>query len=98
MTDNEIIKALKCCGRKHNEKNDTYCKECHSENGKGRVEVVIDLINRQKAEIEKIKKKTKKLKYFFSTNGVVYVPKFIVDNLVKEVTEVNENEMPDMRK
>lgn len=59
MTDNEIIKALKRCGRKHNEKNDTHCKECHFKSYLPCVAFLcdrtIDLINRQKAEIEKYK-------------------------------------------
>ena len=52
----------------------------------------IDLINRQKLEIEKIKKK---LQYYLNINeenGVVYIPKFVVDNLVKEMTEVETNQ------
>ena len=55
MTDNEIIKALECCVTNKCDECAIY-KECHSENGKGRVEVVIDLINRQKAIIEKSEK------------------------------------------
>ena len=58
LTDNEIIKALKCCGRKHNEKNDTYCKECQFKSYLPCVAFLcdrtIDLINRQKAEIERL--------------------------------------------
>ena len=53
MTDSEIIKALRCCA-------DRYCKGC-SEQGKANCKESIaalswDLINRQKAEIEKLKK------------------------------------------
>ena len=53
MTDNEIIKALECCVTNKCDECVIY-KECHNENGKGRVQVVIDLINRQKAEIERL--------------------------------------------
>lgn len=52
----------------------------------------INLINRQKLEIEKIKKK---LQYYLNINeenGVVYIPKFVVDSLVKEMTEVETNQ------
>lgn len=59
MTDNEIIKVLKRCGRKHNEKNDTYCKECQFKSYLPCVAFLcdrtIDLIKRQKAEIESLK-------------------------------------------
>lgn len=55
MTDNEIIKTLECCKKPLRESN---CKECafyHS----GRcslnmLNAVLDLINRQKAEIERL--------------------------------------------
>ena len=59
MTDNEIIKALKCCGRRHNERNDTYCNECQFNNCLPCVAFLcdrtIDLINRQKEEINELK-------------------------------------------
>ena len=52
MTDNEIIKALECC--KH--KKYLYCKECNffgsASCNSHLVASAIDLINRQKAEIE----------------------------------------------
>lgn len=78
MTDNEIIKALKCCGRKHNEKNDTYCKECQFKNYLPCVAFLcdrtIDLINRQQAEIERLTTEIKKLKremsYMSSPNTI----------------------------
>ena len=60
MTDNEIIKALKGCGRKHNEENDTYCEECQFKSYLSCVAFLcdrtIDLINRQKNKIERLKK------------------------------------------
>ena len=58
MTDNEIIKALECCGFEYGnlcsvcpkyEKDNDFCQEeLHN--------YAIDLINRQKAEIERLKK------------------------------------------
>ena len=67
MTDNEITKALKCCGRKHNEKNDTHCKECHFKSYLPCVAFLcdrtIDLINRQKAEIERLNEKYSRMKF-----------------------------------
>lgn len=55
MTDNEIIKALKCC-------RDCKCKECPCyKNIEGEMrcteideEEILELINRQKAEIERL--------------------------------------------
>ena len=54
MTDNEIIKALECCGRES-------CNGCPYRNGKCHqgnpmIRDARDLINRQKAEIESLKK------------------------------------------
>mgnify|MGYP007119866790 CR=1 FL=1 len=69
MTDNEIIKALECC------KNDdcwVACKECPavkydicidgtSKISNGVLNKVIDLINRQKAEIESLQQENKQI-------------------------------------
>ena len=58
MTDNEIIKALEGCGRKHNEENDTYCEECQFKSYLSCVAFLcdrtIDLINRKDAEIKRL--------------------------------------------
>ena len=58
MTDNDIIKALKCCF--NNDWNKTKCNECPFYNGGGSCvdelkKSIFDLINRQKAEIERLK-------------------------------------------
>ena len=50
MTDNEIIKALKCCWNGE-------CNNCPNQSNCAEISVfdsVIDLINRQKAEIERL--------------------------------------------
>ena len=151
MTDNEIIKALECClsGKDY----DTACMKCPiepiCESDDILLKYALDLINRQKAEIERLKKKANtpfakvtfdenKLKEIvsdvaknieFNLNSVkseaikefaerlkekldncrmvhdyIYTGydtrdiRYCIDNLVKEMTEVNENEMPDMRK
>ena len=63
MTDNEIIKALECCQTEY----DRNCKECPYERYKthyistitcsSRMRAdLLDLINRQKAEIERLQK------------------------------------------
>jgi len=52
MTDNEIIKALECCSNRY----DCYSCEYYNQYCKGDMNVTLkdalDLINRQKAEIE----------------------------------------------
>lgn len=56
MTDEQIIKALECCGE-HN----TFCNECSYKHktveycGSDLFKDAVALINRQKAEIEKLK-------------------------------------------
>lgn len=59
MTDNEIIKALECCKAPHCDinicpmfKNAINTKDCVAELSKK----ALDLINRQKAEIERLEK------------------------------------------
>ena len=58
MTDNEIIKALECCI--HDDYD--YCKECPYLKNKpcheGLIQDAFDLINRQKAEIERLERHT----------------------------------------
>ena len=58
MTDNEIIKALECCSKPVIEE---YCSECPyhlggQENCHKLLGDILDLIKRQKAEIERLKK------------------------------------------
>lgn len=92
MTDNEIIKALECCvGNKGCDDCPLYAKEsCFVVEEKA----LLDLINRQKAENERLNKKIKiikfELKYYLATNeesGVVFFPKYSLDNLLKEMEE-----------
>lgn len=62
MTDNEIIKAFKCC---HLESDFPNCKECPIENICDEViltDEVSKLINRQKAKIEKLKAENEVMK------------------------------------
>ena len=54
MTDNEIIKALECCGNPY-----SICAECPIKDDHGCNEQLakyaLDIINRQQAEIERLK-------------------------------------------
>ena len=52
MTDNEIIKALECCGVESDCENCPYFKNKHHTCGKNFNKDVLDLINRQKANAE----------------------------------------------
>ena len=59
MTDNDIIKALECCGKYNVTHQDRYCNDCAFK-GRGRcsawlIDNIIGLINRQQAEIERLK-------------------------------------------
>lgn len=57
MTDNEIIKALECCTK--SDTNENYCDPCpylHEKYCAAKISKdALDLINRQKAEIEMLK-------------------------------------------
>ena len=73
MTDNEIIKALECCGtarlREH-EGDESPCTDCPMQICEdcevGLPDCALDLINRQKAEIEKLRIQNAKLKKHFT--------------------------------
>ena len=85
MTDNEIIKALECCKKPLSESN---CKECafyHS----GRcslnmLNAVLDLINRQKAEIERLKKNIDGLN-IFTKNHIKVIRLQAIKEFAKQV-------------
>lgn len=69
MTDNEIIKAFDCCNNKTLD-----CDECpcHYKQEKPCLELdnlVFDLINRQKAEIERLQKELKITRAYIHDNG-----------------------------
>ena len=121
MTDNEIIKAMQCVIG-----NDVKCSECTYQKvlpfpscRRMCAKNALDLINRQKAEIERlsiesetlvtqlkvayeqihklnmaksetIKEFAEELKNCFAISGDYLDIINIVDNLVKEMTEVNE--------
>lgn len=90
MIENEIITTFEEWCNNHCEAMCTQTIPC-SDCGIGTAKLVLKLYKGQKAEIEKIKKD---LKYYLDTNeenGVVYIPKFTIDNLVKAmVGETNE--------
>ena len=85
MTDKEIIKALECC------KKSADCKKCPlSEYSLMAVECTGKLIAESKDLIQRqqkyIDKSVKDLKWWLDTNtekGVVYIPEFVIENIVK---------------
>ena len=106
MTDEQIIKALECCATDDGDD----CFQCPYGNivykpGDGGCvnrcrKEALDLINRQKAEVENeikeikseaIKEFAEKLKKrFYLCAGRCVVDVYHIDNLVKEMTEVQE--------
>jgi hypothetical protein len=62
MTDNKIVKALECCAEHPN------CKNCPCVDKIGCVNLIskdaLDLIKRQKAEIERLESKVNRLKQY----------------------------------
>lgn len=98
MTDEQIVKALECCSVSVVQKDCLGCSYSECSSPTGCLGVLIDdslaLIKRQQAEIDHLREATKKvksdLKYYLDTNeenGVVWIPKFTINNLVKEMTE-----------
>lgn len=71
MNDNEIIKALECC-------RDCKCKDCpcYNKETDGCKELdeqdILDLINRQKVEIEKLQKECEITRAYIHENNLEY--------------------------
>lgn len=96
FTDEEVIKALECCVKDDiiDSSNHEICFECPlkydndcSCNLRKRI---LDLINRRDAEIKKVKSC---LEFYLDNNeekGIVFIPKFVVENRIKEMTEGKE--------
>ena len=105
MTDEQIIMGLKCCYL-----GEADCKECPFDtfedcNDVLMAKYVIDLIDRQQAEIERLNKEVDRLSQCvmyhdgqiadaikeFAERLKAYFEDEFIDNLVKEMTEVSEN-------
>jgi hypothetical protein len=71
MTDNEIIKALECCCGGDGGKN-CYCCPLYevSPCTNALSKYALDLINRQKAEIERLQKELKITRAYIHDNGL----------------------------
>lgn len=79
MNDNDIIRALKCCGNQMYSCTDKRCKA-------KTIGEALDLINRQKAEIERLKTSIKEADEFLS-EGYLGKGIAIIIRLVKEMAE-----------
>ena len=75
MNDNEIIKALECCC-----KGDKCVGHCPFHNNKHDIDIctsrltknALDLINRQKAEVEKLQNELKTTRQYIHENNLEY--------------------------
>ena len=100
MKDNEIIKALECCNSnfaecpkecpmyttKFNEKTN-----CIDENN-GIMALALDLINRQKAEIEKLQKVANNYKNFYERTVILLVKAYQTADEISENWEKAKSE------
>lgn len=104
MTDNEIIKALKCCGTerlKGQLTDELPCNVCPMRNCEDcEIELpdyALDLINRQKAEIERYKGVIKILENDIETaksEAIRGFSKYLIDKA--ETNSVNISDLPDL--
>ena len=90
MTDNEIIKALECCYRK----GDTPCRDCPFNefedcNDVLMADYVFNLINRQQAEIERLKEQP----YTFQIEVSKKIESEIRAKVIKEFAERLKNKI-----
>ena len=103
MTDTEIFQNEIACIKRRSAgecNGGTDCNTCDLLMNEGDIIAAytrainnINLINQQRSESIKefIKKMKSDLKYYLDTNeenGVVYIPKFVVEKRLKEMTEV----------
>ena len=81
MTDNEIIKALECCNQEDMCDKCPYDFACYDEDYKSILaKDALDLINRQKAEIERLKEENKKQKMVLENiNDTIHPLPFVTD-------------------
>ena len=81
MTDAEILKALECCANE-----DAYCEDCPSKqccdgDTFGMIQAVLDLISRQKAEIERLQKQEGTVAKLYHKKGIKDVAKRVREEI-----------------
>lgn len=84
MTDNEIIRALECCQGNADCANCPYYENNHYQCGNNFNKDVLDLINRQKAEIERLNKENNTFAKRFYKEGVKDFAKRLKDHYIKD--------------
>lgn len=102
MTDNEIIKALECCGSNGwGEKDERPCDKCPMQDCKDcEIELpdyALGLVNRQKAEIERYKGVIKILENDVETaksEAIRTFSKYLIDKA--ETNSINISDLPDL--
>lgn len=82
MTDNEIIKALECCSNAEPCTNCPYQKQCDETD---LAEIALDLINRQKAEIERLEKGSLKEAMTFNSKTIANIKVEAVKEFAEEL-------------
>ena len=93
MSDNEIIKALECCGKPVDENSCSECPyHCYEEDCHKLLPQAIDLINRQQAEIKTLQERNVVLRGMIDTQKAeierLNSPVLIIDNV-----DLSENEI-----
>ena len=117
--DEEIVKALKCCAKTHNEKKDAYCNECHfnncspcvaflcdrtinlinyltttNKNYEATIKRADELIDALKAEIEGLQEELKITRAAVHNNGLewglISIKKLVDDTKTKAIKEFAE--------
>ena len=86
MTDNDIIKALECCSLKMD------CTGCYFDTHEAEdicareiVKKAFDLINRQRAEIERLKKYNTEVAYKHYNDGIKEFAEKLKENITKSI-------------
>lgn len=85
MTDAEIVKALECCANEDIDCEDCPSKKCCDGDTFEMVQAVLDLIKRQKAEIERLNKEVDRLSLC-----VLYHDGQIADAKAEAIKELRE--------
>ena len=98
MTDNEIIKALELCATLDSRNcKKCPCREICKENDGTLTKLILDLINRQKAEIERLKKNIDGLNIFTKNHikvirlqAIKEFAEYIIDKSQNSIIQVSD--------
>ena len=91
MTDNEIIKALECCSKPRKCGECPYLQECSNGKTFGLETDALDLINRQKAENERLTEENKKVSAYIGSGwGYVSFLEFVKNQRAEAIKKFAE--------